>query len=290
VSDPVNCGGGKCVSCADLCGAACLKCAGATPVCDGTACVAKPGCASDSDCSTAALPACQPDGTCGECSASNDVLCKTGEMCRVAGGVCEAVPGGCKSDADCKLPAAPACGVDGVCHECSAKNSTLCAASQVCKLPAGECDGGCASDADCDDPALPACLPDGSCGECSATNHAACDDRSLTCHVASGTCATDCATDADCTDSSAGACLKIGVCGECSATNTKACIVGTQQCNIDLGQCVTKTPVTTPPTATIEGSGISCALSPGQGALGSSLFALLAGVLFVARRRRAGRR
>ncbi len=65
-------------------------CPATAPVCSEYQCS---GCASDSDCSGdyPHLPACQPSGACGQCSASNQTLC-TGESssCNLLSGTCEA--------------------------------------------------------------------------------------------------------------------------------------------------------------------------------------------------------
>src|SRR5690606_16769929 len=106
VDDVCNPGTGTCVDCLtdDDCTAptgvcdvdthACVECTpddpsacdNANPVCDATsgACV---GCADDADCGTL-NPACQSDGSCGQCSAINDSACEQGGTCDVEVGLC----------------------------------------------------------------------------------------------------------------------------------------------------------------------------------------------------------
>jgi uncharacterized repeat protein (TIGR01451 family)/MYXO-CTERM domain-containing protein len=63
-------------------------CSGLKPHCDlsSRTCV---GCKTDADCKDPANPACQPSGACGQCSATNDVLCTGGTpVCETTAGVC----------------------------------------------------------------------------------------------------------------------------------------------------------------------------------------------------------
>ena len=65
------------------------ECSGLKPHCDTEThtCV---GCTTDADCTDPANPACQPDGSCGECSATNDTLCvgTTEPVCETSAGIC----------------------------------------------------------------------------------------------------------------------------------------------------------------------------------------------------------
>ena len=260
-SDPVNCNGTSCTSCATAgaCGPSCQPCGGSTPYCNGSACVectsssqcptARPlcqqstgtcvaGCSTDADCKDPALPACQPSGQCGQCSATNSSRC-TGATptCDIAAGVCI---GTCTVDADCKEPAAPACQPDGRCSECSASNKTRCTANETCDTQTGLCSGLCTTDADCKDPTLPACQPDGVCGQCSVKNTTACQAPLDVCEVLTGRCAAGCTSDAQCKNPALPVCRADGVCVQCSASNTTLCKAPTPVCDAIQGQCVAR--------------------------------------------------
>jgi hypothetical protein len=258
LSDPVNCEGDSCDPCAGLCGEACLRCGGDTPACDGTRCVqcassddcpastptcdrdvgqcvAGPGCEDDTDCIDPELPACQPDGSCGECSAMDPSVCG-GEtpVCDTGRGRCV----GCQGDADCGDPALPACQPDGSCGECSVENDVRCTGTTpVCDLSEGRCSLPCESDADCDDPALPACQPDGRCDECSADSVGACDPALEACNAAAGRCAEACSQDVDC-PAVRPFCRDALVCTECTADDTSRCPAERPACDAEVGLCV----------------------------------------------------
>lgn len=160
---------------------------GSDPIdCSGNNCVA--GCNDDSDCTNANAPACQPDGSCGECSATNDALCSGNEQCHVQSGICGLT---CTTDGDCS-GAQPACQPSGVCGQCSASNDTACTGTTPnCDTTRGICvaepidpNASCTTDADCP-AALPACQPSGVCGECSASNDSLCSGQ---CDTATGRC------------------------------------------------------------------------------------------------------
>ncbi|MFZ5895615.1 MAG: hypothetical protein ACOY0T_31450 [Myxococcota bacterium] len=282
-SDPVNCSGTTCTACSALCGTSCTRCAAPTPACDGTqcvecqvasdcknaalplcdvatgTCVARPGCTTDAQCTLASAPACQPNGQCGECSATNKSRCTAAlPVCNVATGTCVADPnaGTCTTDADCKNSAAPACQANGQCGECSATNKARCtAALPVCNVATGTCvadpnAGTCTTDADCKNSAAPACQANGQCGECSATNKARCTAALPVCALATGTCIADpntgpgtCTTDADCKDPAKPACQPDRTCGECSKTNETICdatataAAPRTACNVPIGTC-----------------------------------------------------
>ncbi|MBK7586414.1 MAG: DUF11 domain-containing protein [Myxococcales bacterium] len=99
------------------------------PFCDPTTKTCKP-CASDSECTDPTMPACQDDGTCGECSKTNSTLCPSGKP------VCNPYTGKCAvcspdDDSQCKgVPAGPICRV-------GQSNETHC---------------GCEKDSDCGGP------------------------------------------------------------------------------------------------------------------------------------------
>jgi uncharacterized repeat protein (TIGR01451 family)/MYXO-CTERM domain-containing protein len=104
-------------------------CSGNKPHCDlGThTCV---GCASDADCPDPQKPACQPNGSCGQCSSSNDSLC---------GGqtpVCDTMSGTCVL---CTL------GPNGNAQQCQGNpNGPVCVGG-----PNGTVHCGCLMDSDC---------------------------------------------------------------------------------------------------------------------------------------------
>lgn len=105
------------------------QCSGLKPHCDLDTHVCM-GCTTDADCSDPANPACQPNGSCGECSATNDNLC-TGDtaVCNVATGICVLCTPGSGGDASMCVnsPDGPVC-IAG------ANNAVFC---------------GCATDSDC---------------------------------------------------------------------------------------------------------------------------------------------
>jgi uncharacterized repeat protein (TIGR01451 family) len=119
-------------------------CPPARPRCDPTTLTCGP-CASDADCHEPSRPACQPNGTCNECSASNHVRCVDPEpVCDVTSGTCTLCTPGPGGDAsECvDDPEGPRCvpGV-GVNHcgcfvdaDCGgAPSGRVCAASvEVC--------------------------------------------------------------------------------------------------------------------------------------------------------------
>jgi len=109
---------------------------GSDPVnCGGTTCT-PPGCQTDADCNDPARPACQPNGSCGECSASFN--CTGGEVCNVPSGTCGS---SCTSDAQCG-GSQPACQPSGICGECSASNNSACPATRPqCNAQTGVCEG-----------------------------------------------------------------------------------------------------------------------------------------------------
>jgi hypothetical protein len=111
---------------------------GSDPVnCSGATCT-PPGCQTDADCTDLTRPVCQPNGSCGECSAANNGVCTAGEVCNVPSGTCGS---SCTSDAQCG-GSQPACQPSGVCGECSASNNSGCPATRPrCNTAAGVCEG-----------------------------------------------------------------------------------------------------------------------------------------------------
>lgn len=205
------------------------QCSGSTPVCNPSTdkCVASSACAVDTDCKTAALPACQPSKVCGQCSASNQKSCATGTACDIPTGQCLPKGTACTKNTDCADPKLPVCGADKTC-------------------------GPCASDTDCTAAATPACQPDGSCGECSATNQESCTGATSGCNVPSGTCGETCRTDVDCTAPARPACQASEVCGECTSDNSSLCNGDTPQCDATRGTC-------TPQDTGLAGAGAGAA-------------------------------
>jgi uncharacterized repeat protein (TIGR01451 family) len=128
------------------------ECSGDKPHCDLTlhACT---GCTSDADCTDPAQPACQPSGACGECSQSNQVLCKDDTpACNTGVGICVL----------CTL------GPNGDASKCSGEpDGPLCVAGQANTVHCG-----CLTDSDCGGPnsgkvcdAIPQTCVDGCRGE-----------------------------------------------------------------------------------------------------------------------------
>lgn len=81
------------------------------PFCDTTTKTCQP-CSNDSHCTDPNAPACQPDGTCGECSSTNSVMCSGAKpVCNTIKGQCApcnpGAPDQCISD-----PGGPVCKVD----------------------------------------------------------------------------------------------------------------------------------------------------------------------------------
>ena len=177
-----------------------------------------------------ATPACEPNGACGQCSATNAAACGGATpVCNTAAQTCVV----CLTNAQCG-------GATPVCNT----------ATHTCR--------GCAGHADCGG-ATPACQAGGACGQCSATNAAACGGATPVCNAASGTCVrclanadcsgttpvcnvathtcTGCSTDGQCGGATP-ACQASGACGQCSATNTTACGGTTAVCSTANGTCV----------------------------------------------------
>lgn len=181
-------------------------CAGtATPVCDDVTKDCR-ACESDADC-PAALPACQPAGTCGECSSTNTTLCIAPlSVCEPGTGTCV----NCVSDDDCATEEAPHCdtGVN-ICRECLVSEHCTplrpnCDASGTCSI--------CQTDADCSG-STPACTASGACEECSPENKSLCTGDTPLCDEEEFECVM-CVTDDDC-DTAA---------GERCDLNTKTCV------------------------------------------------------------------
>ncbi|MEZ4224228.1 MAG: DUF3344 domain-containing protein [Polyangiaceae bacterium] len=87
------------------------QCPASKPYCDPGTKTCQP-CGNDSHCTNPAAPACQPDGTCGECSETNSTLCPASKpVCNTLKGQCApcnpGAPGQCVND-----PFGPVCKVD----------------------------------------------------------------------------------------------------------------------------------------------------------------------------------
>jgi hypothetical protein len=189
-------------------------------------------CTSDGNC-IGGTPACQPLGSCGQCSATNTSQCSDQTpQCDVPTGLCR----GCIRDSECTAdPAQPACQPDGSCRQCSATNSSLCAgATPVCDPVSGTCRE-CVIDFNCQNPSLPACTANGVCGQCSATNTSQCTGTTPACDLATNTCRR-CLDDSECGDVTP-ACQASGACGQCSATNALRCTGTTPACDTATGTC-----------------------------------------------------
>ncbi|MFO0755493.1 MAG: isopeptide-forming domain-containing fimbrial protein, partial [Byssovorax sp.] len=108
------------------------------------------GCVSDADCHDPALPACQPSGVCGECSATNDMLCVGDKpVCDTGAGVCVLCTLGPNGDASkCKDdPKGPLCvaGMGSAVH-CGCLQDSDCGGPMsgiVCDSVTSTCTDGC---------------------------------------------------------------------------------------------------------------------------------------------------
>ncbi|MFO0591990.1 MAG: MYXO-CTERM sorting domain-containing protein [Polyangiaceae bacterium] len=122
------------------------QCSGDTPHCDieTHTCI---GCQTDADCKDPKAPACQPNGSCGECSATNDKLCIDDKpVCNVMAGVCVLCTS--QDPSACLMsPDGPQCvgGMNGAVHcgcfqdsDCGGANS-----GKVCDPKAEICVDGC---------------------------------------------------------------------------------------------------------------------------------------------------
>jgi len=148
------------------------QCSGETPHCDlpTHTCV---GCESDADCDDPAAPACQPNGSCGECSSSNDKLC---------------------------IDDKPTCDtMAGVCVVCTSSDASACIG-----VPDGpQCVGGM-SGSHC------GCFEDGDCGE--VNSGLVCDPQAEVCvEGCKGEGGNGCPEGQECTstDSTIGTCIDI---------------------------------------------------------------------------------
>ncbi|HNS98401.1 MAG TPA: isopeptide-forming domain-containing fimbrial protein [Polyangiaceae bacterium] len=148
-------------------------CSGLKPHCDPEThtCV---GCKTDADCHDPANPACQPSGACGQCSATNDVLC-TGNtpVCDTSVGICVLCTPGPNGDASmCKDdPNGPVCmsGANGSLFcgcvtdsDCGSYNS-----GRVCDTLVQHCIDGCRGEGGNSCPTELVCTShDSSIGQC----------------------------------------------------------------------------------------------------------------------------
>ena len=206
-----------------------------TPLLDCTPCV------NDSQCLNPASPACQPDGTCGQCSATNQSQC-TGStpVCIIPIGEC----GGCASDADCSGNT-PVCNTTThLCGPCTSDNDCKNPADPVCQLTgplAGSCTECSGTEiGKCGGP-VPVCIPDlGVCGCNTSTDcgpNQLCEGEPPTCvpgcSLADG--GKDCTTPGVCSVQDGG----LGVClgNDCDG-GTGQCNAPTPVCGISGGVCV----------------------------------------------------
>ena len=125
------------------------ECSGLKPHCDLAThtCV---GCESDADCTDPTKPACQPNGSCNMCSATNDVLCTGGSpVCDTSEGLCVLCTQGANGDAtECENdPNGPVCmSGSGGSLFCGCISDTDCGASdsgRVCDTSVQLCIDGC---------------------------------------------------------------------------------------------------------------------------------------------------
>jgi hypothetical protein len=189
------CLAGACVGCTS--NAHCT--ADTAPICNTSTHTCGP-CASDGDCATFAnQTACQGNGSCGQCSASNNQACTetSKPYCLTSSAICVT----CRTNSDCPVEA-PNCFPDD--HTC----------------------GGCSSDSDCSGGqycAGGACVPRKDDGKTCADDGECANGRC----IASVCCATDCGTCGSC---STGTCLPV-------AQGTGGC--GTYVCDGSATACPT---------------------------------------------------
>jgi uncharacterized repeat protein (TIGR01451 family) len=127
-----------------------LDCPATKPRCDPTTHTCGP-CQTDANCHEPARPACQPNGTCNECSASNDALCVEPEpVCDVSSGTCVlCTPGPGGNASECVgEPDGPACvpGATPVRNHCGCFADDDCGGPQsgrVCEASSETCVDGC---------------------------------------------------------------------------------------------------------------------------------------------------
>lgn len=151
---------GSCGQCSASNSSACV---GGTPICDTatntcTACNGDFGSGNSAACGSAALPACLPNGTCGECSATNSSACVGAKpVCDTAANACAPCNGDLGSGAtlECPLAASPTCsttvGSIGTCGKCL--TNLDCAGhpnGPLCNVLSGACGTACTQDSDCD--------------------------------------------------------------------------------------------------------------------------------------------
>ncbi|APR80533.1 internalin, putative [Minicystis rosea] len=125
------------------------QCSGTKPHCNLTTHTCE-GCQSDSDCADPAKPACQPSGACGQCSATNDSLCKDPTpVCDTMAGICVLCTLGQDGNADqCKDdPKGPLCiaGSSNTVH-CGCVTDGDCGgplSGKVCDSVSATCTDGC---------------------------------------------------------------------------------------------------------------------------------------------------
>lgn len=125
------------------------QCSGDSPHCDPIThtCI---GCQSDADCKDPNLPACQPNGSCGQCSATNGTQCKGGTpVCDTMAGICVLCTLGSQGNADqCKSDSdGPLCvsGMGGTVH-CGCTTDSDCGdpmSGKVCDSVPSICVDGC---------------------------------------------------------------------------------------------------------------------------------------------------
>jgi uncharacterized repeat protein (TIGR01451 family)/MYXO-CTERM domain-containing protein len=121
-------------------------CSGETPHCDVPThtCI---GCQSDDDCNNHSAPACQANGSCGQCSTSNDSLCVGDQpVCETMSGTCVLCSGE-DASACAGTPEGPQCvgGMNGAVH-CGCFGDDDCGSAQsgmVCDPSTEVCVEGC---------------------------------------------------------------------------------------------------------------------------------------------------
>jgi hypothetical protein len=192
-------------------------CTGATPTCgtvSGTcgACNGDRGSGATFACPNVFAPACQPNGTCAACSATNRVLCNGATpTCDTTTALCAGCNGdnGGVTNRTCPSGAAPACRASGECTPCSATNISLCSGTTpTCNTASGNCagcdgDNGSGAVRACTTSANPFCVAlgslTGSCDKCTSSTDCIGHPLGSVCNTTNGACGTSCADDTNCT-------------------------------------------------------------------------------------------
>lgn len=254
----VDAGANNCVAPAAVCDSQSGRCVGCTadthctlatsPVCNKTSntCTA---CTLDAQCKSknAALPACQADGRC--------VQCTSNASCGGATPVCDTATNTC---VQCTFAA-----------DCSG-TTPICGSNNKCQA--------CAGDGDCgvlNNPTRSACTASGACVQCTASNSSQCTGTTAVCNTSTNKCV-QCLASTSCSGATpicatatntcrgctaAGDCVTLGIAGHLACGTSGACV----QCT-DNTTCSGTTPICATATDTCRAcaaDGECSAIGPG---------------------------